>query len=66
MDLKYGTDDPIYKIETDHSQGKQTCGSQRKRGGSGMDREFGLLGCKLLDLEWMGNGALLYSIGNCV
>ena len=35
-------------------------------GGGGMEREFGLGGCKLLYLEWMGNGALLYSIGNCV
>ena len=26
--LKYGTNDPIYKTETDHSQGKLTCGSQ--------------------------------------
>ena len=27
--LKYDTDDPIYKKETDHSQGEQPCGSQR-------------------------------------
>ena len=27
--IKYGTDDPIYKTETDHSQGQQTCGSQQ-------------------------------------
>ena len=27
---------------------------------------FGVWGCKLLYLEWMGNGALLYSTGNCV
>ena len=25
---KHGTDDPVYKTETDHSQGEQTCGSQ--------------------------------------
>ena len=24
--LKYGTNDPIYKMETDHRQGKQSCG----------------------------------------
>ena len=24
--LKYGTDDPIYKTETYHGQGEQTCG----------------------------------------
>ena len=26
--LKYGTDDPICKTETDHGQREQTCGSQ--------------------------------------
>ena len=26
--LKYGTDDPTYKTETDYDQGKQSCGSQ--------------------------------------
>ena len=24
--LKYGTNDPIYKIESDHGHGEQTCG----------------------------------------
>ena len=28
LNLKYGTDDPIYKPETDHGQGEKTCGSQ--------------------------------------
>ena len=32
-------------------------------GGSGMNGQFG---CKLLYLEWMDHGALLYSAGNCV
>ena len=35
-------------------------------GGSGMDGEFGVGGCKLLNLGWLGNGVLLYSTGNCV
>ena len=26
--LKYGTDDPIYKTEADHRHGEQTCGCQ--------------------------------------
>ena len=30
--LKYGTNDPIYKTEADHRHGEQTCGSQRQRG----------------------------------
>ena len=37
--LKYGTDDPIYKTETDHSQGEQTCGSH-----GGWGSEMGSLG----------------------
>ena len=39
-DLKYGTDYPIYKTETDHGQGEQTCGSWGEGGGSGMDGHF--------------------------
>ena len=26
--IKYGTNNPIYKIEEDHRQGEQTCGCQ--------------------------------------
>ena len=37
-----------------------------KRGGSGMDREFGVSRCKLLHLEWISNGVLLYNIGNFI
>ena len=33
---------------------------------SRMDGELGVGGCKLLHLEWMGKGVLLYSMGNCV
>ena len=63
--LKYGKNDPIYKTETDHSHGEQTCGFQGGSG-SGMDLEFGVGGCKLLHLKWMGNGILLYSTGDYV
>ena len=30
--LKYGIDNPIYKTETYHHQGEQTCGSKRQWG----------------------------------
>ena len=36
---------------------------ERKGGGSGMEGDFG---CKLLYLEWMDSGILLYSTGKCV
>ena len=59
--LKYGTDDPIYKTETDRCQGEQTCGSQE---GEGRECDgwgsLVFLGCKPLYLEWMGKGALRY------
>ena len=28
VEFKYGTNDPIYKRETDYRHGEQTCGSQ--------------------------------------
>lgn len=31
-----------------------------------MEGQFGVFGCKLLYLEWMGSGALLYNTGNSV
>ena len=36
------------------------------RGGSGMDREFGVNRCRLLHLEWRSNEILLYSKGNYI
>ena len=33
-------------------------------GGSEMDVQFRVFGCKLLNLEWIGNGTLLYNTGN--
>ena len=38
-----GTNDPIYKIETDHSQGEQTCGWQGEGVGVGWMRSLGLV-----------------------
>lgn len=35
-------------------------------GSSGIDGQSGVFGCKLLYLEWMGSGALLYNTGNSV
>ena len=45
--LKYGTDEFIYRTETDHGLGQQTCGCQ---GGGGKEWEgwsFGTGGYKL-------------------
>ena len=35
-------------------------------GRSGMDREFEVGRCKLLHLEWISNGVLLYNTANYV
>ena len=60
--LKYGTNEPIYRKETN----SWTCGCQGGGGGSGMDWEFAVSRCKLLHLEWINNEVLLYSTGNYI
>ena len=47
-----------------HGLGEHTCGCQGGGGGSGVDWEFGLSRCKLLNLEWISNKILLYGTGN--
>ena len=49
-----------------HGHGEQACGCHEGEKGSGMDWEFGISKCKLLNLEWMGNEVLLYSTGNYI
>ena len=39
--LKYSTNEPIYRKET-HGHGEQTCDCQGRGGESGMDWEFGV------------------------
>ena len=34
--------------------------------GSGMDGEFRVIRCKLIDLEWISNEVLLYRTGNYI
>ena len=41
--LKYGTNEPIYRTETDSDHGEQTRGCQWGGGGSGMDGSLGLV-----------------------
>ena len=61
--LKYGTNEPTYKTGKTHRHGEQIYSCQGGGGGSGMDGEFGVAGCQLLPLEWVGPGALLNSTG---
>ncbi|MFX3962376.1 hypothetical protein ACJBXP_10770, partial [Streptococcus suis] len=64
--LKYGTNESVYRTETDPRHREQTCGCQGGGGGTGQDWEFGINRCKLLPLEWTGNEILLCSTGNYV
>ena len=57
---------PIYKRETDHGHGGQTCVCQREEGEREADGEFGVGRCRLLDVEQMSDGVLMYSTGNCI
>ena len=59
--LKYDTNEPVYKTETD-SRREQTCGCR----GGGMEWEFGISRCKLLYIGWINNKVLLYSTGNYI
>ena len=63
--LKYGTNEPIYRTETNSQTGRTDI---PKGDGvrTGIDWEFEVSRCKLLHLEWVGNEVLLYSTGNCV
>ena len=64
--LKYGTNDHVYKTETDHGHGEQTCvcqqGWRREEDGQGVWGWW----MQTISLEQMGKGVLLYNIGNCV
>ena len=54
--LKYSTNEPIYKTETD-SQNRFVVAEE---GRSGRDWEVEVSRCKLLQLEWMKNNILLW------
>ena len=51
------------KTETDHSHGEQIWGYHGRKGHGQAFWVFYWM--QMLYLEWMGNGALLYSRGNC-
>ena len=59
--LKYGTNEPIYRTETD-SENKLVV-AKRERGGSEVDWSW-VSRCKLLHLEWISHEVLLCSTGD--
>ena len=63
--LKYGTNEPIYKTTRLKDIENRLVVTKEEGGGSGMDWEFDISGCKLLNLEWISK-VLLYSPGNSI
>ena len=49
-----------------HRYREQTCGYQGGEGREGMDWEFGISRCKLLNIKWIKIKVLLYSTGNYI
>ena len=65
--LNCGTNEPTFKTDTDsQTQRSDLWLPSGRRGGSRMDREFGVGRCKLLHLEWLSNKVLPYSTGNYI
>ena len=63
--LKYDTNEPIYKAERDSDIENRLVVAKGVGGGGGMDFKFGVSRCKLLLREWMDK-VLLYSTGNYI
>ena len=62
--LKYDTNELIYKTETDSQTENRLVVA--KQGKEGMDWEFGISRYKLLYREWINNKVLLYSTRNYI
>ena len=66
QNLKYGRNDPIYKPKQIMDIEGRFVFASVEGGEKGSDGKFGVGRCRLLHLEWMGDGVLLYSTGNCI
>ena len=66
--LKYGTNDlSIKQKQITDMEGRPAFAREgEERGERGTDGEFRVDRCRLLNFEWMGDGVLPYSTGNCV
>ena len=63
--LKYGTNESMYKTETDSQTQRRELWLSRGRGWEREGLEFGISRCKLLYTGWI-NKVLLYSTGNYI
>ena len=64
--LKHGTNYSIYKKKQITDMESRLAVAKGEGGGNGIYREFGVGRYKLLHLEWISNGVLLYSTGNYI
>ena len=64
--LKYSTNEPIYKTERDSLTREQTVVAKGEEGWGGKVSEFGISRCKLLYIVWRNNKVLLYSTSNYI
>ena len=62
--LKYVTNEPIYKQKQNHVQGEQPLVANGKGIGRGVEWEVGVSSCKLLYMEEINNKVPLYSTEN--
>ena len=62
--LKYNTNEHIYKKKKSHKCREQSWGCQREGRWGRKDWEFGIKRCKLVYIGWIYNKVLLYSTGN--
>ena len=66
QNLKYDTNETIYKTEQIYRDREQICGCQQNEGWRRNGLGVGVSRCKLLCIEWINNKVLLYSTGNYI
>ena len=65
--LKYDTNEHIYKIETDSkAQRTEVWLPRERREGEELKQKFGIIRCKLVHIGWINNKVLLCSTGNYI
>jgi len=64
--LIYGTNESVYRKETNSWIWRTDLWLLRGRGGSGMDWEFEVSRCRQLHLEWISGEVLLYRTENYI
>ena len=64
MESEIWQNEPIHETEIDSQ--RSDLWLPRRWGGRGMDWEFGVGRCKLLQMEWISNKVLLYCSGNYI